>query len=1248
MAQQNRREIELALEITTANAEAIGKLRDDVKDLARSGGEAAPEFKRLADQLSALEAQARQLEAIGNLAHDLREVKTAQDAATAATAQARTVLDGYRANVEQVRAAEGAKNLEIRESIAAAQQASAQMRELRTTTDAAGRTAFDYTNQMRALAQTEREAREAAASGRVERERLKVALREGNAALAEAGRAYREAKTGSDAYDASVRGLEQTIDRKNRALVEAGGQSIKLGDSQQRLASDLTRVKEALTGQIEEINRKQRADREAAAEAERLATRELATRQQLQAQARAEADGIIRDYQRMEQAQREAAQAAQVAGQNIRDAFGTVGAKSAQELRIEIQRVRDAMELLQSTGAVTGAELDAAMRSAEARVQALEREVREATGSLTMMDKATGLLQTTVGQLAAFFSFVEVVQMMARAFWNANTQIEALRLGLTTIYGSAETAASQIELLRDAANAGGVAMGDISQAFVKFAASAESSGIPLETTNALFKSLTLAAGTLGLSSAQTERALEALSQMAGKGVVNMEELRQQLGDALPGALALTAKGLGITQQELFKLVESGMLTARDLFPSLTKALQDVSGEVNTLSAAWARLRNDMTLAFQGIGDAGATTAMKTALQGASLAVEGLSVALTTLVEGFVLSGRVLGVFAAALKGGEGLSGALAAAAAEADKTNARIAALVDGFRGGSEAARNMQAATEGNTAALQGVGLSANSAGAAWVQLGVGVAKANEVLALATRMAVESAKAVQIEGEARMTIATLTQSQTEVMQTQIAVAEKNAIKLHEVAAARQAEIQALQLQLEAAKLIAAVNEQEQQARAASIVGLQQQIDTRIAAAQSATQEALAAEASASAARITAQAHADNSARLAELAEAYEAARQALQLMAAQESQGLVTKEELRVQTTRTAEAQALHNDALRDTEALTRAVTQAEQAAMSLRASDLRVKEAALQAEIQIARAKGDSNQVARLQTELTRLQIEQSRLLAEAKRAEAASTRAAAEATRANAIALQQWTPAAQAAFRAAMAKANAMENEARIADITARKLRELADATSQAGGEAARASGNYDRFSASLDRTAQTSQRTRRAVAESQEAPQAAAAGGQERQGSGGVGIPVGIQRAQLAGLQRREREGTLTAEDLEFVREQLDVDTANTNAARAGGMLKFAMQLQETQDQTRDMYVRVKNALEGRGAQTAAPSGAQAGPQFPSAPTLPAPPAPTPITVNLNGTSTRFNMATAQDAAALQGLLTQLATQSARATI
>ena len=44
----------------------------------------------------------------------------------------------------------------------------------------------------------------------------------------------------------------------------------------------------------------------------------------------------------------------------------------------------------------------------------------------------------------------------------------------------------------------------------------------------------------------------------------MEELRQQLGEALPTALGATALGMGRTTAELTKLIESGSVS----FPSL--------------------------------------------------------------------------------------------------------------------------------------------------------------------------------------------------------------------------------------------------------------------------------------------------------------------------------------------------------------------------------------------------------------------------------------------------------------------------------------------------------------------------------------------------------------------------------------------------------------------------------------------------------------------------------------------------------
>ena len=75
-------------------------------------------------------------------------------------------------------------------------------------------------------------------------------------------------------------------------------------------------------------------------------------------------------------------------------------------------------------------------------------------------------------------------------------------------------------------------------------AATSAANIPISVTNELFASVTKASATLGLSGERTSLVLQALSQMASKGTVSMEELRGQLGESLPGALSLAAKGQG--------------------------------------------------------------------------------------------------------------------------------------------------------------------------------------------------------------------------------------------------------------------------------------------------------------------------------------------------------------------------------------------------------------------------------------------------------------------------------------------------------------------------------------------------------------------------------------------------------------------------------------------------------------------------------------------------------------------------------
>ena len=64
---ESRREIELALQVTTANADSVNQLREDIKRLADSGDLAAPAFQKLDAVLSRMGEQAKSLDALGGL-----------------------------------------------------------------------------------------------------------------------------------------------------------------------------------------------------------------------------------------------------------------------------------------------------------------------------------------------------------------------------------------------------------------------------------------------------------------------------------------------------------------------------------------------------------------------------------------------------------------------------------------------------------------------------------------------------------------------------------------------------------------------------------------------------------------------------------------------------------------------------------------------------------------------------------------------------------------------------------------------------------------------------------------------------------------------------------------------------------------------------------------------------------------------------------------------------------------------------
>ena len=192
-------------------------------------------------------------------------------------------------------------------------------------------------------------------------------------------------------------------------------------------------------------------------------------------------------------------------------------------------------------------------------------------------------------------------QAVGRAF-NESLRLDAVNSALTAVLGSTELAEAKLQEISETADYLGLNFLDLATSYKSFAAAALSSNQTLGDTDKIFNSVTRAAATLKLSSEDVKGALNALGQMFSKGSVNAEELKQQLGERLPGAVALMAAGLGIGTAELNKMLEQGQITTAaviKLAEQLDIAYGDkITAKVDSLQASMQRLNNTFTQAVE--------------------------------------------------------------------------------------------------------------------------------------------------------------------------------------------------------------------------------------------------------------------------------------------------------------------------------------------------------------------------------------------------------------------------------------------------------------------------------------------------------------------------------------------------------------------------------------------------------------------------------------------------------------------------
>ena len=195
---------------------------------------------------------------------------------------------------------------------------------------------------------------------------------------------------------------------------------------------------------------------------------------------------------------------------------------------------------------------------------------------------------------------------------------KAVEQGLTGATGSKEKGQAEVEYLHELSQEMGLFMGDISQDYAKFAASARDTTIGLKEQRDTFKGVAAQVRILNLSAADSKRIFRALSQMMSSGQVMAQELKLQMGDQLPGAMRAMARAAhktGITQdasiESMNKAMKAGKLMSEKILPAFGEEMWKAANQggalkeaINNTGAALGRLQTNVWMTNKAFNEAG--------------------------------------------------------------------------------------------------------------------------------------------------------------------------------------------------------------------------------------------------------------------------------------------------------------------------------------------------------------------------------------------------------------------------------------------------------------------------------------------------------------------------------------------------------------------------------------------------------------------------------------------------------------------
>lgn len=296
--------------------------------------------------------------------------------------------------------------------------------------------------------------------------------------------------------------------------------------------------------------------------------------------------------------------------QNARDMLGlTTAYEKLNRQRTEAKnRLRD---LIVSENASSSA-----IRKAQKEFDDLDKKVRKADNAVGDFTKDVGKYQNALSGIKNIFlafgitTGLTLIADISRGIYQTTKELQSLDLALKQVSGTDAEFAQNQQFLIDISEKYGAEIKSLTKTYTQFYVAAKDKLATSEIQD-IFESIAKSAGFMGLSVESQERAFLALNQMMSKGTIQAEELKGQLGEALPGAFGIMAKALGVNEKQLGKMLKDGNVLAAEVLPKFAKQLEKTYGienknRVENLAAAQARLSNSYVAFVRNISEGDST------------------------------------------------------------------------------------------------------------------------------------------------------------------------------------------------------------------------------------------------------------------------------------------------------------------------------------------------------------------------------------------------------------------------------------------------------------------------------------------------------------------------------------------------------------------------------------------------------------------------------------------------------------------